>query len=195
MFGLGKILKLFVGDKSKKDLKEISPIIDEINSFEDEVKALNNDELRTQTLDFKKKINSSISDINIESIQAIISASPEQNYYLNTSPEFFMKRMLASGYKDIFQICKVFRDDEIGKLHLPEFTMIEWYRLDFNLSKIHNSNYYEPEKIPTVIGTQPFIAPEIYEGYYCKSSDMYSLGCILHLIYTRKHFLNQKLHF
>ena len=66
MFGLGKILKLFVGDKSKKDLKEISPIIDEINSFEDEVKALNNDELRTQTLDFKKKINSSISDINIE---------------------------------------------------------------------------------------------------------------------------------
>ena len=79
---------------------------------------------------------SAVSDINIESIEAIISASPEQNYYLNTSPEFFMKRMLASGYKDIFQICKVFRDDEIGKLHLPEFTMIEWYRLDFNLSKI-----------------------------------------------------------
>ena len=56
--------------------------------------------------------------------------------------------------------------------------------IDFNLSKIHNSNYYEPEKIPTVIGTQPFIAPEIYDGYYCKSSDMYSLGCMLYLIYT-----------
>ncbi len=56
--------------------------------------------------------------------------------------------------------------------------------IDFNLSKIHNSNYYEPEKIPTVIGTQPFIAPEIYEGYYCKSSDMYSLGCLLYLTYT-----------
>ena len=65
MFGLGKILKLFVGDKSKKDLKEISPIIDEINSYEDEVRALNNDELRTQTLDFKKKINSSISDLSL----------------------------------------------------------------------------------------------------------------------------------
>ena len=56
--------------------------------------------------------------------------------------------------------------------------------IDFNLSKIHNSNYYEPEKISTAIGTQPFIAPEIYDGYYCKSSDMYSLGCVLYLIYT-----------
>ena len=56
--------------------------------------------------------------------------------------------------------------------------------IDFNLSKIHNSNYYEPEKISTAIGTQPFIAPEIYDGYYCKSSDMYSLGCMLYLIYT-----------
>jgi lysyl-tRNA synthetase class 2 len=79
-----------------------------------------------------------VSDINIESIQTTTSLSPEQPYYLHTSPEFFMKRMLASGYKDIFQICKVFRDDEVGKLHSPEFTMIEWYRLDFNLLKIIN---------------------------------------------------------
>ena len=56
--------------------------------------------------------------------------------------------------------------------------------IDFNLSKIHNSNYYEPETIKGVIGTKPFIAPEIYDGYYCKSSDMYSLGCMLYLIYT-----------
>jgi serine/threonine protein kinase len=60
--------------------------------------------------------------------------------------------------------------------------------IDFNLSKIHNSNYYEPETIKGVIGTKPFIAPEIYEGYYCKSSDMYSLGCMLYLIYTRNTY-------
>jgi serine/threonine protein kinase len=56
--------------------------------------------------------------------------------------------------------------------------------IDFNLSQNHTSNYYEPEKIQTVIGTEPFIAPEIYKKYYCKSSDMYSLGCMLYLIYT-----------
>ena len=60
--------------------------------------------------------------------------------------------------------------------------------IDFNLSKIHNSNYYEPETIKGVIGTKPFIAPEIYDGYYCKSSDMYSLGCMLYLIYTRNTY-------
>lgn len=56
--------------------------------------------------------------------------------------------------------------------------------IDFNLSQIHPYSYYEPEKIQTIIGTEPFIAPEIYKKYYCKSSDMYSLGCMLYLIYT-----------
>ena len=56
--------------------------------------------------------------------------------------------------------------------------------IDFNLSQNHTSNYYEPEKIQTIMGTEPFIAPEIYKKFYCKSSDMYSLGCMLYLIYT-----------
>ena len=50
---LGKILKLFVGDKSKKDLKLINPIIEEIHSFEQEMNSLSNDELRNQTTIFK----------------------------------------------------------------------------------------------------------------------------------------------
>jgi serine/threonine protein kinase len=56
--------------------------------------------------------------------------------------------------------------------------------IDFNLSKNHTSNYYKLETIPTVLGTKSFTAPEIYDQYYCKSSDMYSLGCMLYLIYT-----------
>ena len=61
---LGKILKLFVGDKSKKDLKEINPIIEKIHSFEDEINSLSNDELRQQTVKFKDHIQKSISDLS-----------------------------------------------------------------------------------------------------------------------------------
>jgi len=61
---LGKILKLFVGDKSKKDLKLINPIIEKIHSFEQVMSSLSNDELRAQTNEFKNQINSSIAEIN-----------------------------------------------------------------------------------------------------------------------------------
>ena len=63
---LGKILKLFVGDKSKKDLKEINPIINQIHSYQDEMNKLSNNELRQKTEIFKKLIKDSISDINIK---------------------------------------------------------------------------------------------------------------------------------
>ena len=53
---IGKILKFFVGDKSKKDLKLINPIIDKIHSFHPEVSNFSNDELRAETIDFKNKM-------------------------------------------------------------------------------------------------------------------------------------------
>lgn len=77
-----------------------------------------------------------VSDPQIESIEAAPARGPR--LFLQTSPEYPMKRLLAAGLGDSYQVCPVFRDGESGRLHNPEFTMIEWYRLDFGAAEMQH---------------------------------------------------------
>ncbi|MDT8451284.1 MAG: EF-P lysine aminoacylase EpmA [Gammaproteobacteria bacterium] len=72
-------------------------------------------------------------DLHIESLQTVFAG---QRYYLQTSPEHAMKRLLAEYGAAIFQICKVFRDEELGLMHNPEFSMLEWYRPGFDMHQL-----------------------------------------------------------
>ena len=86
-------------------------------------------------------INSPVTDVHIHSARVTLEASAPGSatpppYFLHTSPEYAMKRLLAAGVGDIYQICHVMRGLERGRLHNAEFTLIEWYRLGFSLDAL-----------------------------------------------------------
>ncbi len=63
---------------------------------------------------------------------------PSGTHFLQSSPELYMKRLLAAGCEEIFQICRCFRYGERGRLHLEEFVMLEWYRMDADYGDLMN---------------------------------------------------------
>lgn len=98
---------------------------------------------RVLEVDTPLLVNSPVTDVHIAS--ATVELAPEHPaaargasghapaMFLHTSPEYAMKRLLAAGSGDIYQICRVVRGNEHGRLHNPEFTLIEWYRIGFPL--------------------------------------------------------------
>ena len=109
--------------KRAQILKKIRQFFDERDVVEVETPALS---------------QGTVTDVHLEALSCrynfMSDSSTEQstNLYLQTSPEFHMKRLLASGYGSIFQIAKAFRHEEAGRFHNPEFTLLEWYRLGFD---------------------------------------------------------------
>ncbi len=105
---------------SQELLKKRARLLQSIRAFFAEREVL---EVETPVLS-----RAAITDPQLESFT---SQFRNTEYFLHTSPEFYMKRLLAAGSGDIYQLARVFRVDEQGRNHNPEFTLLEWYRLGF----------------------------------------------------------------
>ena len=76
---------------------------------------------------------SGVSDLHIQSLSLVDDG---QSWFLQSSPEYSMKRLLASGSGSIYQICPAFRAGELGSKHNTEFSMLEWYRVGYSLEEL-----------------------------------------------------------
>jgi lysyl-tRNA synthetase class 2 len=120
----------FLPTASLERLRQRANILKNVRSFFDQREFM---EVETPVLSRDTVIDQHIQPIGIPAktiLENTVPTSGEQTQlWLQTSPEFGMKRLLAAGADAIYQISKSFRAGERGRLHNPEFTMLEWYRV------------------------------------------------------------------
>ncbi len=112
---------------SIKNLKARAKILTQIRNF---FAAHDVMEVETPVLS-----RAAVTDLHLRSFKLSSKENPPP-FYLHTSPEFAMKRLLAAGSGSIYQIAKVFREGESGRFHNPEFTLLEWYRLGWTYHEL-----------------------------------------------------------
>ena len=100
-------------------------------------------------------VQAGVTDVHLESLE-VRRADGTRAGFLHTSPEYAMKRLLAAGAPDVWQLCRVFREGERGRRHNPEFTMVEWYRLGID----HHSLMDEVEHLlRALVGPERPVGP------------------------------------
>lgn len=100
-----------------------------------------------------------VTDVYLSNIKAFFR---DDAYCLQTSPEYHMKRLLAAGSGSIFQLARVFRDDELGRWHNPEFTLLEWYQLAVD----HHTLMDEVDLfLQTLIHSEPMVRKTYQEAF------------------------------
>ena len=142
-----------------KTLQERAAIMQQIRQFFAERGVL---EVETPLLS-----QHAVTDPHIQSFNTGFEATDgkTQNYSLQTSPEYAMKRLLASGSGAIFQLCKSFRNGDVSEIHNPEFTMLEWYRPGFNLEQLMDEMDVLLQQLLTVTAAERFSYQQLFEHY------------------------------
>jgi len=87
-------------------------------------------EVETPLLSAETVVDRHLDPFEISVFKTDMKSGGDQKMWLQTSPEFAMKRLMAAGGEAIYQVTRAFRKEELGSLHNPEFTMVEWYRRD-----------------------------------------------------------------
>ncbi len=105
-------------------------------------------------------VRCAVTDVHIHAAAVQLAGVP-QPLHLHTSPEYAMKRLLAAGSGDIYQICHVMRGEERGRLHNAEFTLIEWYRLGASIDALMD----EVEALVRLLAAPAAAAPAARMSY------------------------------
>ena len=116
----------FLPSASLEVLRARAVLLARIRSFFDERGFL---EVETPLLSHDVVVDRHLDPLSVTLFDDPRQPEVGQKLWLQTSPEFGMKRLLAAGMKSIYQITRAFRGGEVGDLHNPEFTMVEWYRV------------------------------------------------------------------
>jgi lysyl-tRNA synthetase class 2 len=108
-----------------------------------------------------------VTDLHIQSLTTeILDTNTIKTFYLQTSPEFAMKRLLAFNAEPIYQIAKVFRHDPLTKHHNPEFTLLEWYRPGFTMGQLMDEVAELLRSLLACDSMPAFSYRELFEKYF-----------------------------